>query len=145
MSNLSEQNAGSIFTPPNLYNNSGGQPTGARGQDERVRLGKDEKLAVIRLCLLYAPEYSVPGGRGEFWKKVARIASQQLGKPVKNPSQMSRKMLDDYAILMASRSRETGTAQPDGEYEQSMEQWKQRVDSVSKSCPSASTATSSRN
>ncbi|RPA93512.1 hypothetical protein L873DRAFT_1847142 [Choiromyces venosus 120613-1] len=129
MSDSTGQNAGSIFVPPNPYNLSGAQPTGARGQDERVHLTKDEKLVIIHLCLLYAPEYSVPSGQGEFWKKVARLASQQLGRPVKNPSQMMRKMRDDYVILMASRSREMGTAQPDGEYEQSMEKWKHRVDS----------------
>ncbi|RPA92411.1 hypothetical protein L873DRAFT_191675 [Choiromyces venosus 120613-1] len=92
MSDSTGQNAGIIFIPPNPHNLSGAQPTGAQGQDERVRLTKDEKLVVIRLCLLYAPEYSVPGGRGEFWKKIARLASQQLGRPVKNPSQMTQKM-----------------------------------------------------
>ncbi|KAI5854117.1 hypothetical protein BZA05DRAFT_443639 [Tricharina praecox] len=91
---------------------------GARGENMRVRLTKPEKLEIMKMCVEHGAEYSVPGGRGAFWEKIAQLASEKTGRDVRNPSQMVRKLLDMY-IAGVGRTGELGVC---------MEAWKKRVD-----------------
>lgn len=93
---------------------------GARGENMRVRLTKPEKLEIMKMCVEHGAEYSVPGGRGAFWEKIAQLASEKTGRDVRNPSQMVRKLLDMY-IAGVGRTGELGVC---------MEAWKKRVDEV---------------
>jgi hypothetical protein len=95
-------------------------PSGSRGADTRVRLSKPEKLAVARLCIQHGEEYT-SGSRATFWSKISELGTREIGRPVKNPSQLLRKMLDDY---------NKAPEHPDCEYERTMAQWKRRVDQV---------------
>ena len=68
--------------------------------------------------------------RYAFWEKISILATRELERPVENPNLMVQRMLDEYNTLLSVQAKETGTAQPDGEYEQTMALWKERVDSV---------------
>ena len=64
-----------------------------------------------------------------FWEKISALATR-VGRSVRNLSTMVRRMPDEHNALLSAQAKETGTAQQDGEYEQTMALWKERVDSV---------------
>lgn len=98
----------------------------------RYRLTSKEKLLLVRLCVLHGGEYSLPSGRERFWSKMQDLFSTTLGRPASNPRVTMSRMLTEYKKKIERERKETGTAQTDGEYEQAMELWKSRVESVSK-------------
>jgi hypothetical protein len=114
-------------TTPNTPGAPSPQPVtpgsrGGGGDNTRVRLNKREKLAVVRLCLHHGDEFT-NGSRASFWNKISELGTREIGRPVKNPSQILRKMLEDF---VARSSPYCG----DVEYERVMALWKQRVDQV---------------
>lgn len=109
----------------------GGQAVGAgvgadvgRVAKTRVRLTRPEKLEIMKLCVEHGHEYSLPGGRGAFWEKIARLGSARTGRDVRNPSQMVRKLLDMYV------TGAPGSGWRTGELAACLEAWKNRVDQV---------------
>jgi len=99
--------------------------------NSRNRYTPSEKLLLARLCVLHGAENSMRGGRERFWLKIQQLFSNALGRPVSNPPITMVRMLTEYNIKIEQDMKESGTAQIDGEFKQTMEQWKSRVDSVS--------------
>ena len=98
----------------------------------RHRLTNKERLQLVRLCILHGGEYSLPAGRERFWLKIQGLFSTALGRPASNPRVTMSRMLTEFNKKIEREKKETGTAQTDGEYEQAMELWKSRVETVSK-------------
>jgi len=97
----------------------------------RNRFTETEKLLLARLCVLHGGEFSVRGGRERFWLKIQQLFGNALHHPVNNPRSTMARMLAEYDTKVYREIKESGTAQTDGEYEQTMTQWKARVESVS--------------
>jgi len=97
----------------------------------RNRFTETEKLQLARLCVLHGGEFSVRGGRERFWLKIQQLFGNALRRPVSNPCSTMARMLAEYNTKVSREIKESGTAQTDGEYKQTMTQWKARVESVS--------------
>jgi hypothetical protein len=96
----------------------------------RNRLTPSEKLALARICINHGGDYSIKGGRERFWAKIQALFTNEIGRPCGNPRPVMSRMLADYEVKMTREEKETGTAQKDGEYEQTMREWKSRVNGV---------------
>lgn len=96
----------------------------------RTRLTAKEKLELAQLCVLHGGEYTQKGGRERFWIKMQGLFSDGIGRSCGNPRPIMSHMLAEFEAKIEREGRETGTAQTDGEYEQTMAKWKTRVDSV---------------
>jgi len=57
----------------------------------RLSLNDAERFVLIKLCVLYGPEYPIPNGRLVFWTKIGELATEQLGK---DPNGIMRRMQD---------------------------------------------------
>jgi len=97
----------------------------------RNRFSDGEKLLLARLCVQHGGEFSIRGGQERFWLKIQELFSSALGRPVCNPRSIMARMLAQYDLKVSCEIKESGTAQTDGEYEQTMAEWKIRVESVS--------------
>lgn len=97
----------------------------------RNRFSDGEKLLLARLCVQHGGDFSIRGGRERFWLKIQELFSSALGGPVCNPRSIMARMLAQYDLKASREIKESGTAQTDGEFEQTMAEWKIRVESVS--------------
>jgi hypothetical protein len=79
---------------------------------------------------MYGDEYSIPGKRTQFWEKIALLATEEVGREVKNAQSLVKKQLDKYNAIMEKRLMDSGKAEPETEWEQTMDRWKKRRDSV---------------
>ena len=102
-------------------------PGGAASRNEFL---PSEKLLLARLCVVHGKDYSLRGGRERFWTKIQQLFSEGIGRTATNPRTTMMRMTADFTAKINREVKETGTAQTDGEYEQTMAQWKAHVDSV---------------
>ena len=88
----------------------------------RNRFTPSERLLIARFCVLHGVEFSVRGGRERFWLKIQQLFLNSLGRPVSNPRNIMARMLTEYNLKIEHDLKESGTAQINGEFEQTMEQ-----------------------
>ncbi|RPB29567.1 hypothetical protein L211DRAFT_832273 [Terfezia boudieri ATCC MYA-4762] len=108
--------SGSTPTP------SGSTPMPSGRIGGRVRLTEEEKVKLVRLCILHQADHR-HGNKKAFWVTIRDLLKDEIGKELQDPHQAMNALVAQFESLIKKEEKESGTVQQDFELKQSMFEW----------------------
>ncbi|RPB26675.1 hypothetical protein L211DRAFT_646594 [Terfezia boudieri ATCC MYA-4762] len=97
----------SIVATPILSGESTTASTPAATTKKRVRFTDEEKLKLIRLCVLHQKDHR-HGNKKTFWMKIRDLLQEETGKELRDPQQTVDALVIQYQNQVKKEEKESG-------------------------------------
>ena len=101
MSASSANRSGGSSTP----NARTSTPSG--GNNSRVRLSEEEKVKLVRLCILHQADHRY-GNKKVFWTKIRELLKEEIGKELRDLQQALNSLVTQFEVQVKKEEKESG-------------------------------------
>jgi len=73
----------------------------------RVRLCEEDKVKLVRLCILHQADHRY-GNKKVFWTKIRELLKEEIGKELRDPQQAVNALVTQFEVLIKKEEKESG-------------------------------------